>query len=213
VAVDAMNGFHGLCSKLMFRIPAAVVAVVFATGCSTVRPFQTHRKGFFAALERGESRERREKRDRSETRRERLEKRGREPASVVKVDKSGLQFRWPLAEVTVTSGFGKRSEGFHEGIDLRAPAGTPVYAAEAGRVLYADRRISGYGKMVVIQHAGKVATVYAHNSKVLVRRGQKVSRGQKIAFSGETGHARGPHLHFEVRHSAAPVDPEKILKN
>jgi murein DD-endopeptidase MepM/ murein hydrolase activator NlpD len=124
-----------------------------------------------------------------------------------------LQFRWPLSDVKVTSNFGHRSEGFHEGIDLRAPTGTPVFAAESGKVLYADRRIRGYGRMVVIQHPGRVATVYAHNSKVLVRKGQKVVKGQKIAFSGESGQTRGPHLHFEVRYGASPVDPVTVLKN
>ena len=65
--------------------------------------------------------------------------------------------------------------------------------------------------MVVIRHQGELATVYAHNSKLLVRRGQKVRRGQLIAYSGTTGHARGPHLHFEVRRGSEAVNPLKVL--
>src|SRR5258708_1784611 len=73
---------------------------------------------------------------------------------------------WPLREVKVTSSFGRRGKEFHEGVDLHAANGTSVYAAQAGRVLYADRRIKGYGSMVVIRHPGGVSTVYAHNSRL-----------------------------------------------
>ena len=61
--------------------------------------------------------------------------------------------------------------------------------------------------MVVVQHPGKVATVYAHNSKILVRKGQKIKKGQLIAYSGQSGLTRGPHVHFEVRYGVGPVDP------
>lgn len=138
---------------------------------------------------------------------------GRRPSAVESsaIGSSASSLGWPLKDVKVTSNFGRRSKGFHEGIDLRAAPGTPVYAAEAGTVLYADKRIRGYGRMIVISHPGNVATVYAHNSKTLVRKGQKVARGQKIAVSGSTGRATGPHLHFEVREGVTAVDPLRFL--
>jgi murein DD-endopeptidase MepM/ murein hydrolase activator NlpD len=78
-------------------------------------------------------------------------------------------------------------------------------------VLYADSKIRGYGKMIVIRHDGKVATIYAHNSKLLVRRGDVVKQGQKISLSGNTGRSTGPHLHFEVRRGLSPVNPLGLL--
>jgi lipoprotein NlpD len=111
----------------------------------------------------------------------------------------------------VTSFFGKRGRRAHEGIDLRAPDGTPVFAAKEGLVLYADTAIRGYGKLVVIRHEGKAATIYAHNSKLLVKRGQRIKQGQQIAFSGSTGHVTGPHLHFEIRQGLNAQNPIKYL--
>jgi murein DD-endopeptidase MepM/ murein hydrolase activator NlpD len=96
-------------------------------------------------------------------------------------------------------------------LDLRAPAGTPVVAANAGKVLYAGRRIAGYGNMIVIRHAFGFSTVYAHNSKLFVQRGQRVKAGQKIALSGATGRVSGPHVHFELRHGTEAIDPFKVL--
>lgn len=120
-------------------------------------------------------------------------------------------YSWPLRDVKITSPFGKRGREFHEGLDLRAPDGTPVYAAQSGVVLYAESRIRGYGQMVVIRHPGMIATIYAHNSKVLVKRGQRVKQGEQIAISGSTGHVRGPHVHFEIRKGVAAVNPMKFL--
>jgi murein DD-endopeptidase MepM/ murein hydrolase activator NlpD len=122
-----------------------------------------------------------------------------------------FDLKWPLQSVQVTSPFGKRGGDFHEGIDLRARIGTPVYAAQAGVVLYSNSKIRGYGKMIVIKHDGKVATIYAHNSKLLVRRGQHVKKGQKISISGNTGHSSGPHLHFEIRRGLYAVNPLEVL--
>jgi len=86
-----------------------------------------------------------------------------------------------------------------------------VVAANDGKVLYAGRKIAGYGNMVVIRHGFGFSTVYAHNSKLMVRRGQRVKCGQRIALSGATGKASGPHLHFELRHGTEAVDPFKVL--
>ncbi len=118
---------------------------------------------------------------------------------------------WPLNEMEITSPFGKRRGQFHEGVDLRAKKGTQVYAAQSGEVLYAAQSIRGYGKMVVIRHQNDWATVYAHNSKILVQKGQNVVKGQPIAVSGDSGRSRGAHLHFEVRKGVVAMNPQTIL--
>jgi len=121
--------------------------------------------------------------------------------------------RWPLATVPVAVGspFGVRSGKPHEGIDLPAPIGTPVFAAADGRVVYAGNGVRGYGNLVVIKHAGDLLTAYAHNSMLLVSQGQPVRAGDRIALVGQSGHATGPHLHFEVRSGQIPRDPMSFL--
>ena len=121
------------------------------------------------------------------------------------------KFQWPLKAVEVTSVYGRRGREFHEGIDLRAPEGTAVFAARGGVVLYADAHIRGYGQLVVIRHENKVATIYAHNSKMFVKRGDQVQQGQQIALSGQTGHATGPHVHFEIRKGISALNPMQFL--
>ena len=124
------------------------------------------------------------------------------------------RFRWPLDGITaIGSPFGTRAGRPHEGIDLPAPVGTPVYAAGDGQVVYAGSGIRGYGNLIVIQHEGDLLTVYAHNSQLLVAQGDKVRVGQRIALVGQTGHASGPHLHFEVRSGQIPVDPVSYLSS
>jgi len=130
-----------------------------------------------------------------------------EPGSIL----TSHNLRWPLRRVQVTSYFGPRGRGAHEGIDLRAHDGTPVLAAQAGQVIYAGSKIRGYGRLVVIRHGDDVNTIYAHNSKILVRKGQRVKAGQRIALSGHSGHASGPHLHFEIRKGIRPVNPIAAL--
>jgi len=124
---------------------------------------------------------------------------------------SKAPLRWPLAKPVLTSLFGKRWGRDHEGIDMRAPIGTPVMAAADGEVMYAGDKVRGYGNMVVIQHAGDLVTVYAHNSLLLVHVGDRISVGQEISRVGDTGHATGPHLHFEVRRKQEPQDPLQFL--
>jgi murein DD-endopeptidase MepM/ murein hydrolase activator NlpD len=122
-----------------------------------------------------------------------------------------MAFSWPLASVAVGSLFGSRDGRLHEGIDLPAPVGTPVYAAGDGRVIYAGAGIRGYGNLIVVEHAGDLLTVYAHNSALLAREGDKVVTGQRIALVGQSGRASGPHLHFEVRAGQIPRDPMTYL--
>jgi lipoprotein NlpD len=120
---------------------------------------------------------------------------------------------WPLANVAhaVGSPFGARGPRAHEGIDLPAPAGTPVLAAADGEVVYAGDGIRGYGNLVVLQHQDDLLTVYAHSSELFVTQGQTVRAGERIAAVGQTGRATGPHLHFEVRQGQIPRDPMPYL--
>ena len=106
-------------------------------------------------------------------------------------------FIWPVHGV-VTSGFGWRWGRMHEGIDIAVGNGTPVVAAAAGTVIVAGW-LGGYGNLVVVDHGNGIATAYGHNTGVTVGIGQSVAQGQLIAYSGNTGHSTGPHVHFEVR--------------
>ena len=124
-------------------------------------------------------------------------------------DRSPQGLVWPVRG-TIVSPFGQRWGRLHAGIDIAAPAGTPVSAAAAGSVVYAGS-MSGYGLLVVIQHTGGLATAYAHNSSVAVQVGQTVGQGQTIAAVGCTGHCFGDHVHFEVRVGGNPVDPMSYL--
>jgi len=117
---------------------------------------------------------------------------------------------WPT-KGTLTSSFGKRNGRKHEGIDIAAPKGTPIYSAAAGKVVFSGWGPTGYGKMVIIKHKYHLTTVYAHNSKILVKKGARVKQGQKISLMGSTGRSTGPHLHFEVRNDTEPKNPIKYL--
>ncbi|MDD2942625.1 MAG: M23 family metallopeptidase [bacterium] len=107
---------------------------------------------------------------------------------------------WPVEDGhRISSWFGNRSGAHHDGIDIAAPEGAPVYAAHDGVVVYAAGGLSGYGNLVLLRAADGFTTVYAHNRRILVEDGMKIRRGQKISEVGSTGHSSGPHLHFEVR--------------
>ena len=107
-------------------------------------------------------------------------------------------FGWPSRGI-VTSGYGWRWGKLHAGIDIAGPVGTPILAAAPGQVIYAGWNSGGYGNLVKIRHYNGSVTLYAHNSSIVVRRGQSVARGQMIARMGSTGFSTGPHLHFEIR--------------
>ena len=107
-------------------------------------------------------------------------------------------FVWP-AKGVFTSGFGPRWGRMHKGIDIAAPTGTPIHAAADGVVISAGWNRGGYGKLVDIRHPDGTLTRYAHNSKIIVRKGQRVQQGQMISKMGSTGFSTGPHLHFEIR--------------
>jgi murein DD-endopeptidase MepM/ murein hydrolase activator NlpD len=120
-------------------------------------------------------------------------------------------FSKPTSRGTITSSFGWRWGRRHEGVDIGMPVGTPVKAADGGKVTFAGWK-SGYGKIVIIDHGGNMETRYAHNSELLVKKGDRVYKGQTIAKSGNTGRSTGPHLHFEVRKNGTPVNPLKYIK-
>lgn len=113
---------------------------------------------------------------------------------------------WPVAGGKLSSKFGKRGASFHEGIDISAPVGTPVRAAERGTVIFSGV-MRGYGNMVVIHHPDDRLTVYAHNHSNWVQQGDRVRRGQNVAAVGRTGRTTGPNLHFEVWVGDDLVDP------
>lgn len=110
-----------------------------------------------------------------------------------------------------SSGFGSRWGRKHEGIDMALPVGSAVYSTADGVVIYAGWQ-RGYGNVIKIQHELGIETRYGHLSKIHVTQGQRVSRGTRIADSGNTGRSTGPHLHYEVRVNGAAVDPMKFIK-
>lgn len=107
--------------------------------------------------------------------------------------------------------FGPRGHRFHSGIDYPGKTGTPVMASTSGRVTYAGWSTGGWGYLVTIAHTNGIRTLYAHLSRVGVRVGQQVASGQRIGRIGASGHATGPHLHFEVRLRGAAIDPLTAL--
>ncbi len=122
---------------------------------------------------------------------------------------------WPT-KGWITSYFGMRQSPFtgrrvmHEGLDIAANTGTPVYATADGivaRVGYSP----GYGKTVVLDHGYGYRTIFGHNSKILVKSGQRIKRGDRVALVGNTGQSTGPHLHYELRMNGVPIDPRKTL--
>ncbi len=110
----------------------------------------------------------------------------------------------------VISEFGIRNNMPHNGIDITAPLGDPIYAALDGKVVFVGTQ-RGYGNVIVLEHKDFVMTVYAHNERNLVRLGEKVERGQPIATVGQSGNATGPHLHFEYRVKGKAINPRKVL--
>jgi len=121
-----------------------------------------------------------------------------------------LHFAWPVTGKT-SSKFGGRRGRNHDGIDIAAKSGTPIRAAEAGRVIHSGRGLGDYGNVVIVKHAGRYSTVYAHNRRNRVRKGDFVEKGQVIAEVGKTGNATGPHVHFEVRRDRQPQNPLSYL--
>jgi len=123
-------------------------------------------------------------------------------------DEASLNWTWPT-NGKVISYF---NEAANKGIDIGGTLGQPIHAASAGKVIYTGSDLRGYGKLVIIKHDKTYLSVYAHNSKILVKEGQMVTSGQKIAEMGDSD-ANGVKLHFEIRQQGKSVDPMKYLKN
>jgi murein DD-endopeptidase MepM/ murein hydrolase activator NlpD len=125
-------------------------------------------------------------------------------------ERESRQFQWPVAQGVVSSGFGIRNGAMHDGVDIAAPVGTPVLAADSGVVIFSGT-LHGYGNTVIIRHDDGYATVYGHNQRNLVSEGVRVSRGQEIGAIGRTGRTTGANLHFEVRRDNVAHDPLAFL--
>ena len=122
------------------------------------------------------------------------------------VKKGSGRMIWPV-NGTITGSFGEARPGhMHAGLDIAAPGGTPIRAADSGKVAIAGV-VGGYGNYTCIQHGGGLSTCYGHQSRIGVSVGQSVSQGQVIGAVGNTGHSSGNHLHFEVRVGGSPVSP------
>lgn len=121
------------------------------------------------------------------------------------------RFMWPVGG-RIVSKFGRQKSGtINDGVNLSVPVGTKVKAAESGVVAYAGNELKGYGNLILVRHKNNWVSAYAHNSKLLVKRGDKISRGQVIAKSGKSGTVNQPQLHFELRKGSKPVNPMKYL--
>ena len=113
---------------------------------------------------------------------------------------------WPIKNYRISSKYGKRWGRMHNGVDLAAPTGTKIYATDGGTVTYSGYKGS-FGYMIIINHGGNYESYYAHCSKLLVKKGDKVFQGQNIALVGNTGRSTGSHLHFEIRYLGNPKNP------
>ncbi|MGQ9473252.1 MAG: LysM peptidoglycan-binding domain-containing protein [Candidatus Caldatribacteriaceae bacterium] len=131
------------------------------------------------------------------------------PQQYVKVDTQG-NFLWPVRG-RISSPFGTRGRSFHNGVDIIAPAGTLIRAAQSGVVSFSGT-MRGYGRVVIIDHPGGWQTVYAHNSANMVTKGQRVNQGDPIGKVGRSGNATANHLHFEVRRNGRCMDPLQFLR-
>jgi murein DD-endopeptidase MepM/ murein hydrolase activator NlpD len=113
----------------------------------------------------------------------------------------------------IITGFGPRGDKSHnDGINILVPKGTAVAAAESGVVAYAGSELKGYGNLILVRHEGNWVSAYAHNDSLLVKRGDRVDRGQVIAKAGATGAVDQPQVHFELRQGSKPVDPMPHLE-
>ena len=137
--------------------------------------------------------------------------------SKVNISYNGGKLGWPLPGRTlISSGYGSRTSPisgrgeFHTGLDIPAPTGTPVHAAEDGIIINSGN-INGYGYTIIINHGSGLSTLYGHNSRLIAKVGQSVKRGDVIALVGSTGYATGPHCHFEVRLNGKHTSPWNYL--
>ncbi len=121
--------------------------------------------------------------------------------------RAGSRFIWPV-DGQVVANFGPAGKGLHnDGINIAVDRGATVRAAENGVVAYSGNELQGFGNLLLIKHADGWMSAYAHNDRLLVKRGDRVERGQEISLAGQTGSVRSPQLHFELRRGTRAVDP------
>jgi murein DD-endopeptidase MepM/ murein hydrolase activator NlpD len=126
--------------------------------------------------------------------------------------RGGKRFLWPVRG-RIISRFGPREGGLHnDGINIAAPKGNPILAADNGIVAYAGKELRGFGNLLLIKHAGGWTSAYAHANRLLVKRGDRVKRGQTIGTIGTSGGVTRPQLHFELRRGSRAVDPRRELE-
>jgi len=134
-----------------------------------------------------------------------------EPDEKVRITYKKLDFIWPV-EGKIADVFEDSEDKRHQGLDISSALGTPVKASYAGKVIYSNNTIKGYGNLIILRHSEEFVTVYAHNQVNLVEEGVWVEKGETIGKVGETGRATGPHLHFEIRRNNKAVDPLPYLR-
>jgi murein DD-endopeptidase MepM/ murein hydrolase activator NlpD len=134
------------------------------------------------------------------------------PTSAAEISSNAsVSFAWPV-NGTVISNFGSTvTGGRNDGINIATTMHAPIRAAASGTVTYSGNELKDYGNLVLIKHADGYVTAYAHAERLLVNRGDSVSKGQVIGYAGETGDVTSPQLHFEIRHGTAPVNPRPLL--
>ncbi len=134
-----------------------------------------------------------------------------EQAETAKTAYKKLDFIWPV-EGKISNPFEEAESRRHQGIDISSAMGTPIKASNAGKVIYSNNGIKGYGNLIILRHSEEYVTVYAYNQVNLVEEGTWVEKGQIIGKVGQTGKATGPHLHFEIRKNNKALDPLLFLK-
>lgn len=123
----------------------------------------------------------------------------------------GNDFIWPVEGVIVSTYGPKPDNRYNDGVNIAAPAGTPIHAAADGVVIYTGNELRSFGNLILIRHAAGWSSTYAHTEAVRVKRNQRVAKGAVIATVGQSGSVLCPQLHFELRRDAKAVDPLALL--
>ncbi|NCC21313.1 MAG: M23 family metallopeptidase [Alphaproteobacteria bacterium] len=136
----------------------------------------------------------------------------RTPVTEAAPKRASSRFLMPVSGPVIST-YGPKKDGLHnDGINIRAPKGTPVRAAENGVVVYAGRELEGYGNLVLVRHADRWMTAYAHLDKVMAARGARVERGATLGTVGSSGSVDEPQLHFEIRRGTEALNPKRYLE-
>jgi murein DD-endopeptidase MepM/ murein hydrolase activator NlpD len=126
-------------------------------------------------------------------------------------DPNAPSFVWPVSGPVISDFGGPANGERNDGINIAAPMDTPIHAAASGTITYAGNELKDYGNLVLIKHQDGYVTAYAHADRLVVSRGDVVSRGQVIGYAGKSGDVSSPQVHFEIRHDTQPVNPKPLL--